>query len=84
MEPQVKSAAAGVERDLAEIAKADGALASGGLAETARKLATIVDDDENSATSRAMAAKALQSIIVQLLGLRPMDDDADELDQLRR
>jgi hypothetical protein len=58
--------AAGVKRDLAEIAKRDKRLSESGLAATALALAADIDNPKNSATSRSMCARALNEALADL------------------
>lgn len=76
--------AEGVERDLRALADDLPDEASGGLAALARELAGMVDDDMNPATARAACAKELRTVLAMLRELVPADEDADELDQLKR
>lgn len=78
-----QSAAAGLERDLERIAERDETLVDGALAATARVLAKAIDDPKNSLTSKAMAAKVVQTTMATLLGLAPVEEKADELDKLK-
>jgi hypothetical protein len=73
----------GVARNLAEIAKRDKALAEGALAESALALALQLDHPGNSATSKAMCAKALAEAVDRLFELAPPERKADGVDQLR-
>ena len=63
-----------VERDLAEIAKRDKALAESALAATAKQLACELDAPKNSATSKAMCAGKLIDALDRLRELAPVED----------
>lgn len=72
---------AGVERDLAAIAKRDPELAKSGLAASALALAREMDDD-NSATSKSMCARALLDTLDRLRQLAPAKEEKDGVDEL--
>jgi hypothetical protein len=78
----VDSVVAAVKRDLARIAKADKELARGGLAMSALALARELDDQDNSATSKSMCAKALGEALEQLRSKVPERQEKDKLDEL--
>ena len=71
----------GVEADLAAIAERAPYLKESALAAMARELATQMDA-RNSATSKAMCAKALTDILDQLRALAPEKEEGDKLDDL--
>ena len=71
-----------VQRDLADIAKADPKLGASGLAGSALALARMIDDDTNSATSRASCAHELREALDRLRELAPKQADKDGLDDL--
>ena len=75
---------ASVRQDLAEIAKADPALASSGLAALALALAREMDEPDNSATSKSMCAGQLRDVLDRLRELTPAADEKDALDDLAR
>lgn len=77
-----KTVVAGVERDLAAIAKIDAALANSALATTALMLAESMDDPGNSATSKSMCARALVDVLEQLRELTPEGEQKDGVDDL--
>lgn len=70
-----------VKRDLAEMAKRAPQIASSGLAMTAVILGRQLDDDK-SATSKSMCAKALVDVMDRLGELCPPVQKADRLDDL--
>jgi hypothetical protein len=74
--------AAAVDRDLAQIAKLDKALAESALAASAQALAREIDDPDNSATSKSMCARALLDALAQLREQLPEPDEKDKLDEL--
>lgn len=57
-------------------------LRSSGLAESALALARELDQARNSATSKAMCARALSETLEKLLALKPPEEEVDQLDQL--
>jgi len=63
-----------VERDLAEIRKADKALAESAMAAVAVRLAYELEDPYNSATSKSMCAKALNDTLDRLRELAPEEE----------
>ena len=77
----VMSVVKAVKKDLAAIRKRDAALADSALAATALALAGELDDD-NSATSKSMCARALVDVLEQLRGLTPKAQEGDMLDDL--
>lgn len=70
-----------VERDLAAVGERDPVLAESGLAAAARQLAREMDGD-NSATSKAMCAKALMEALDRLRELAPAAKAEDRIDEL--
>lgn len=80
--PDRHSVVASVERDLAEIAKRDQALADSALAASVRALAREIDDPDNSATSKSMCARALLDTLDRLRELVPDEGEADGVDDL--
>lgn len=70
-----------VERDLAEIAERDAKLAESGLAALAKQLAREMDEN-NSATSKSMCAKALMEALEKLRELSPAEKADDRVDEL--
>lgn len=75
------SVVAAVERDLAELAKRDKALASSAMAAAALALARELDA-KNSATSKSMCARALTETLEKLRALAPDEEAHDQLDSL--
>lgn len=73
---------AAVQADLAVLAKRAPELARGSLAATALALAAEMDAEGNSATSKAMCARALQDAMDRLLELAPAQKETDRLDDL--
>lgn len=73
---------AAVKRDLTEIAKRDRGLAKSGIAAAALRLAEALDEPKNSATSKAMCAKALAENLERLRELTPAEKENDKLDEL--
>lgn len=71
-----------VEAELAELAKRDKPLAESAVAATAKQLAQELDAPTNSATSKAMCAKALMDALDRLRELAPAPEKKDELDEL--
>lgn len=78
------SVVAAVKRDLTQIAIADKALATSGLAATALALAREMDKPENSATSKSMCAGQLRDTLARLRELAPVSEESDDLDDLAR
>ena len=78
------SVRAAVERDLKDIASRDKGLARSGLAELALVLADMIDDRENSATSRSMCSRSLVEALDRLRELAPPVVEEDRLDELSR
>lgn len=74
--------ASAVEGDLRELAKRDAKLARSGLAASALALAREMDNSSNSATSRAMCARALLDTLDRLWALAPAEQEKDRLDDL--
>lgn len=77
--PSTGRVEAAVERDLKAL-PAD--LRTSGLAESALALARELDQAGNSATSKAMCARALSETLEKLLALKPPEEEVDQLDQL--
>ena len=73
---------ASVRRDLATIAERSPALATSALAATALALARELDND-NSATSKSMCAKALLDTMDRLRELGPPPKERDGIDDLK-
>ena len=71
-----------IDADLEQLAKRDSALATSAMAETARALAKELDNAGNSATSKAMCAKALNDTLERLRELAPPEETKDNLDDL--
>jgi uncharacterized membrane protein YccC len=71
-----------VQRDLDRLAKRDPELAKSGLAASALALAQQLDSPENSATSKAMCAKALSETLRQLRELAAPERKEDRVDEL--
>jgi len=79
-----RTVAAAVERDLAEIAKRDSALAESSLAMSALRLAREMDNAGNSATSKSMCAREMRDTLDRLRDLAPQEVPSDRLDDLAR
>ncbi|HTU15646.1 MAG TPA: hypothetical protein VMF31_10635 [Solirubrobacterales bacterium] len=77
-----RTVVAGVERDLAELAKRAPALLNTALAATALELAKQLDSKTNSATSKSMCAKSLTETMDRLDELAPPKKEGDRLDAL--
>ncbi len=75
-------AVAAVEENLKLLARRDPQLARSPLAASLLALARELDAPGNSATSRAMCAKAYSDTFEQLWALAPEDEEADRLDDL--
>jgi hypothetical protein len=71
-----------VEADLRDLAKRDKQLAKSGLAASALALAGEMDDPGNSATSKAMCARALAETFDRLRALAPAAQEKDRIDEL--
>lgn len=71
-----------VKRDLAEIRRSDKKLAESGLAASALALARELDNDDNSATSKSMCARALREALDRLRELAPAPKTNDAIDNL--
>lgn len=71
-----------VLRDLDAIRARDEDLADSALAATALALATEIDNEDNSATSKSMCAKALAEIMRELRELAPRERKADGIDAI--
>lgn len=76
------SVAGAVRRDLAGLAERDEGLASSTLAMSALRLAELMDDAENSATSRSMCGRELRDTLDRLRELAPKEESKDGLDDL--
>lgn len=72
-----------VERDLREIRKSSPDVAKGGQAAAALALALQLDFPWNSATSKAMCARALHEALEELRGLTPPERKRDGIDAAR-
>jgi len=72
----------GVDRDIAEIAARDERIAGSALAGSARALALELDSPGNSATSKAMCARALTETLDRLRALAPPETKDDAVDDL--
>lgn len=72
------------QRDLDAIAKRDEALAESAIAASALAMARELDNASNSATSKAMCAKALREAMDRLRELAPEVEKSDDLDELSR
>lgn len=70
------SVLAGVEADLELLPRR---LQNGALAASARRLAEQMDDEDNSATSISMCAKALESVMGTLLASVPAEPAKDKV-----
>lgn len=77
------SVAASFERDLAEVALRDPALAGSSLAAAGLALARELDNGRNSATSKSMCARALVDVLRELRELAPEKREENPLDQIR-
>jgi hypothetical protein len=75
----VVSVEAGVERDLERLGVE---ARDSALAELALALAAEIDEPKNSATSKAMCAKALMDTMAALRALAPPKKEADQADDL--
>ena len=73
---------AAVEDELKELGRRDPALARSSLAATALALARELDDEGNSATSRAMCARAMLNTFNRLRELAPEAPKESRLDDL--
>lgn len=80
--PATGSVTAAVRRDLAQIAVRDADLAQSALAASALAMAAELDTSGNSATSKAMCAKALLDTLDRIRELLPPEQEADRLDDL--
>lgn len=80
--PRVGIVVLAVERDLRSIAERDEDLASSALAATALALARELDD-ENSATSKSMCARALVEAMDRIRELAPEKIAGDGIDELK-
>lgn len=79
VQPSAGRVEAAVERDLAALPSD---LRTSGLAESALALARELDQASNSATSKAMCARALSETLEKLLAMKPPEEEVDQLDQL--
>lgn len=73
---------ASVKRDLSDLARVDPTLAASGLAASALALARMIDNKENSATSRSMCARELRETLDRLRELAPPEEVEDGIDEL--
>lgn len=71
-----------VERDLEAMRRRDPGVADSGCAAAALQLARELDSDRNSATSKAMCAKALLEMMETLRSQLPPAEERDRLDEL--
>ena len=71
-----------VNGEMKLLAKRDKDLANSAMAETARALARELDNAGNSATSKAMCAKALNDTLDRMRELAPPEETKDTLDDL--
>lgn len=71
-----------VQRDLADVRTRAAALADSAIAASALVMAEALDDTSNSATSKAMCAKALREAMDRLRELAPPDEKRDRLDEI--
>lgn len=76
------SVVAAVERDISAIRRVDPILADSALAAAALVLAAELDDQENSATSKSMCARALREAMDRLRELAPAVSEIDRVDEL--
>lgn len=77
-----RSVVAAVERDLAEIAKRDEALAESGVAMAALSLASDIDSGKTTATAKASCVRALAVAFEKLRAMLPDDPGGDQVDDL--
>ncbi len=82
MSGEDRSVVGSVTWELAEIGRIDKRLASSGLASSALALAAMIDDTDNSATSRSMCARELRETLRELHALAPADAREDGIDEL--
>jgi hypothetical protein len=68
----------------AELETFPDALAASALAATALAMATLVDDESHSATSRSMCAGKLLDALEQLRALKPPESKRDAIDDLTK
>lgn len=66
------------EHDLAKLREVSPELADSAMAATALALAREIDDDDNSATSKSMCARALVDIFEQLRALAPEREEKED------
>jgi hypothetical protein len=71
-----------VERDVAQLAKRDRAIAGSALAAAAVALAYEIENPYNSATSKSMCAGQLRDTLDRLRELAPAEEETDGLDDL--
>lgn len=69
-----------VMRDLEEL---PAGLGRSGLAELAKAMAREVDDVTNSAAMKASCSKELREALERLRGLIPVEEESDQLDELK-
>jgi hypothetical protein len=80
--PKPLKVAEAVQRDLNRLAKRDPDLAKSGLAAAALALAAALDEPGNSATSKAMCAKALAETFGRLREMAPEEKRKDKVDEI--
>ena len=80
--PELGDVEKAVRKDIEAFRRRDRDVADSGLAASALALARMIDDDENSATSRSMCARALREALDRLRELCPPADENDDLDEL--
>lgn len=73
--------AAATQRDIDKLAERDSSIATCGLAALALALAREMDED-NSATSKSMCARALAETLDRLQAMAPAEEAADFIDEL--
>lgn len=72
----------GVNRDIAKLQERDASVGETALAETARALARELGDPDNSATSKALCARALTETMEALAASLPPAKTTDAIDDL--
>lgn len=75
---------AAVERELAEIRERSGATSDSALAATALVMAYEIQDPYNSATSKAMCAKAMAETMRDLRAACPPSEQEDRVDEIAK
>ena len=81
--PRASAVLQGVNRNLREMEKRQSGVSRSALAEAARELAREMGDPDNSATSKALAARALMELLESLdSSLPPAEKEADSIDQV--